>query len=237
MFCKSGCSTLRYLFTHLHFEEFNDIRFIYNAKKYGLNHVNTWTPYEYSHNINNHCNKEFIIPDKFKHYKCICVVRNSYSRILSAYFNQWLELNIEQGPCRIRRGDTFIEFLNKIETLDNIHYYPQKINKNNRIDKYIYLSNIKELYTVYKDIIKLPEEKLKIVYHILIDKNIKKECMKKKSYIENKCFANYNFLMDTEKLCITSKGVPHYLNMYNKQAIEIVLKKFEDEINIFNFKL
>ena len=236
MFCKSGCSTLRYLFTHLHFEEFNDNIFINNKNKYLIEHVHTWGPYNYNHIINNHLHKDFIIPDKFKHYKRICVVRNSYKRLLSTYFNQWLSLNVEQGPRNICSGDTFIEFLKKVKTLTGHHYYPQKINKNNRIDKYIYLSNIKELYTAYKNIIKLPEDKLKIAHDILIVNNVKKECMKKKPYVENKYFTNYNFLTDTESLDIESNGVPHYLNMYTVEAKELVLKNFSYEINVFNFK-
>ena len=115
---KSGCTTLRNLFLKLHYDELTD-----KEKKFvDKNEISSDMP-------NGPCdsnNFKHIHRDKFPDYLSdvkrdgyftFGVVRNSYERVVSMYFNRWLNINTAGSyldkpwdKYRIEKDFTFNEF-------------------------------------------------------------------------------------------------------------------------------
>ena len=103
---KSGCTTLRNLFLKLHYDELTD-----KEKKFvDKNEINTDSPNgACDSNQFNHIHRELFptyIPDAKKGgYLIFGVVRNSYERVVSMYFNRWLNIN-PNNPVDLAKRST-----------------------------------------------------------------------------------------------------------------------------------
>jgi sialic acid synthase SpsE len=210
-----------------------DLKLRKNIKNHGLKHVKTWGPYVYSHTL---LFREIphVLPDEYEHYKKIGIVRDSYKRIVSAYFNRFLQINIESGTtnlAKINEERSFYWFVkNEIKNSDDIHYLSQYTNI--KIDRYVKLKNLKELYDIYENFIGLSEEKLSIVKECL---EIKKEYLKKNYSFEKELnFSDYDFSKDENELDILKNGVPSD-NMLNEKNKAEIYEIYKDEIDFFKF--
>jgi hypothetical protein len=104
---KSGCTTLRNLFLKLHYDELTD-----KEKKFvDKNEINNTDRPNGPCDSNqfNHIHREMFptyIPDAKKDgYFLFGVVRNSYERVVSMYFNRWLNIN-PNNPTDIAKRST-----------------------------------------------------------------------------------------------------------------------------------
>ena len=242
-FPKSGCSTLRNLFFNIHWKELG-------YKQKPLNEDN--------HLGNKHRSPVYWDDDifkQYKHYHKIYIIRNSYERVVSMYFNICLlipDLNslLPEFDCMksqmeyyINRGvdaQTFNDFLdglllksNKGIPFMNKHYEPQKIVGRDDNSSVIYLNEMNTtLPQVYRDVIKFPDEYVSIVKMLLNDK---KEVLKKRDLGDYGKLNNYNFQEDKYKLNIIKNGVPHKNQMITKKGAMKIKKIYSDEIDIHDF--
>ena len=218
---KSGCSTMRYLHQKLHFDEFTK-EFQEYIKK------NEETAFHYINygdlDVDEYKNKNYFI---------FSIVRNSYNRVCSMYFNRFLNIAYEFKFKEINTEKTFYNMLEQLPSLSKVdfHYIPQIIN--NKIDKYIYLENLyDELLIIYKKL-NFKEKQMKIFMEFK-NKNIKRESSGKKIDF-NMDLSNYNFKDDSLKLNINNKIIPSYSNLLNKKTISMIYKIYKKEIDKFKF--
>lgn len=232
LFPKSGCSTIRYLFQQLHYDELNhkDKQYIQDKKQFSFHGLE-----ELSYITTNMENIK-----KYNHYYKISVVRNSYQRVCSMYFNRYLRLPdfaysiyYNKETHKLKSDKSFREFVYNMKDGQG-HFDPQV--EPCEISKFIYLDKLYELYDVLKDIIKLPSEKLKIVDSILFKQCIKKECIQKNTELKNIKLCDYNFVKDTLDLDIINNGAPDYQLLYDESIKQQIYDKFKYEIDKHEFK-
>ena len=250
-FRKAGCSTIRNLFYNLYGETANETE---RQRERVLGHPP-------NRNLDYHYNDYFyifrkdIFNKKYKDYYKISIVRNSYERVVSMYFNRFLNVHFpNNGDNSKLKPETFDEFLeiflpkfwipvnedinadgSFIHMSSDQHYQSQAESINKNIDKHINLDNLNdELFDVYENIINVSDETLVLIKKVLNDKkemllrNISKNIIKLK-------FNNYNFKKDKLNLNILYTGVPSNNQMITEQNALLIKKYFKDEIEYHNF--
>tara|TARA_B100000424_G_scaffold201526_1_gene158644 strand:- start:1720 stop:2451 length:732 start_codon:yes stop_codon:yes gene_type:complete len=227
-FPKSGCTSLKNLVDKVHEGELETIN---------LRNASQVLNYDYS---------------SLKDYFVISVVRNTYDRVISMYFNIFLgvdPLTLSFKPHLYRRyhnlGDeeaankSFNEFLKWLgEKQFNIngdhHWNKQYLFEPTffKVDKYI------NLYKINKVLPKLYEEKFSIskdkVKKILENKE---NVLPKKKYDIDIKLDNYNFREDSLNLDITKNGIPHKELMLTDKSINMIKKLYKEEIDYYQFKV
>jgi len=237
-FEKSGCSTLKNLFLTVHLDEFSHFN-KKEIKKLGnlAFHNNQYEHISSSENI--------FTDQIYKNYYKFSIVRNSYERVISMYFNRVLDvpdfnylMKSRWPPTKeeiINRGPlseiTFDQFLISTINNGNLHWDPQPITEN--INKYLYLNEInKTLPRLYKSVIKVENSKLVLIKKLIQDK---KEYLKNKIYKINYKLNNYNFKEDKLNLNIMKNGVPQKSLMITEENAQIIKEKYKREIDYHHF--
>lgn len=222
---KSACSTIRYLFLNLHFDEFleSDKRKIKKRGKKAFHYNN------YSYFIH-----DLDMLYNYEDYHIFSFVRNTYNRICSAFYNRYLNIQYELKFDHISNKKTFMNFLEELPELKtkDIHYMEQCIHP--RINEYI---NI-ETNNIYDELIRI-YNKLNIddkVIRQLMDykkMNIKKESSVK--YYLNEDLTHYDFCENSKNIKVTPEAIPSYNCLLNSDTLEIIQNIYNKEITHFNF--
>jgi len=170
----------------------------------------------------------------YRDYYKVGIVRNSYSRVCSAYFNQYLDIQYESSNFKgIRRPDTFVDFINTIGDLQtNHHFKPQETHP--LIDKYIQLENLYEgLHEMYTHI-NLEADQMKIFMDAR-DKNMSRQSSPVIKIDFGMDLSTYDFEMDPDNLSIGPTRIPHYKNMLNDKTSKMIYDFYKTEIDKFNY--
>lgn len=169
---------------------------------------------------------------KYKDYYKLCVIRSSYDRVCSLYFNRHLNIQNEKNFSKLTNSDTFVDMLNQIEsdTFLDFHYKKQIIKDN--IDKYVNIDNFYDEFIQIANILQFEQSKIDLINDFKI-KNLKRESFKKKNYEMD--LSNYNFLDDPLNLNISNKTIPDYSNMLNPYTRQKIYNYYKKEIDYFNF--
>ena len=246
IFEKSGCSTLKNLFLKIHFDEFSEHdKSIITSLGDGAFHHNK---YEYISRDDNILNRNW----RAKNYYKFSVVRNSYERVVSMYFNRYLGIGpdgcfaLGGGPFSGRIVTTNFEglrvpeigpnsfnyfLLNEIPLGNDVHFNRQCPNKN--INTYLYLNEVNEtLPNIYKDVIKIGNDKLILIKELIQEKL---EYLRKKRYKISHKLDDYNFKEDKLNLNIMKNGVPQKNLMITEENAQIIKEKYKEEIEYHGF--
>ena len=223
-FPKSGCSTIRYIYQKVHSCEFPQCE----RDAVTETSFHAWTGLSYmSRNI------ETLRNPKYKEYYKVGVIRNTYERVCSMYFNRHLDIRYELKFKGIASHDTFIDFLNRLKNLENQHFQPQIGHP--CIDEYIFLDNIYEgLFALYNRVNLNPEQIA--VFVDLKNSGIAKEQAKNKIDFK-KDLSSYDFKKDVGQLGVCPMVIPSYENMLNEETTSLIYARYKDEIDTFSFKV
>jgi len=225
-FEKSGCSTLRNLFLKVHFDEFSE-------SDKGI--ITSLDDTAFHHNEYEHIDRSDDALNLKNYYK-FSVVRNSYERVVSMYFNRHIGIGVDNCPALggpfSGQGDSFNYFLlNKISSAPDVHFDNQDPSEN--INTYLYLNEINEtLPNLYRDVIKIESNKLTLIKKIVQEKQ---ESPRKKKYKINHKLDDYNFKEDKLNLNIMENGVPQKSLMITEENAQIIKKKYKEEIDYHGF--
>ena len=220
---KSGCSTVRSLYQKIHLNEFPphiqqtiDENSFHNNKYYYISH-----------------NLKDIEKVEYHDYYKVGIVRNSYSRVCSAYFNQFLEIQYEFTFKGIKKPHTFVEFINTLSNLQNDHHFkPQETHP--LIDKYIQLENLYEgLHEMYTHV-NLEADQMKIFMNAR-DTNMIRESSPVIKIDFGRDLSTYNFQEDPDNLSLDPTRIPHYKNMLNDKTSKMIYEFYKTEIDKFNY--
>ena len=227
LFRKSGCSTMRNLFLKLHFDELPK-----NKQKALIDYgEDSW------HIIHMYINYGAEKNDYYTYE----VVRNTYKRVVSMYFNRVIGI----GGNSIK-SNSDISFRKWLERRTNRkyphdkHYEDQIVDDNFEVNDTIELSDLESgLIEIYRNIIFLEmdvidkEKKLQLIKSIISDR---KQTPPKNITLEGN-FSTYNFEEDKDGVDIFKNGIPNYKLMYDDDCMEYINKLYEPEIKKYGFVL
>ena len=271
-FQKSGCMTLDKLFKTLHSDEFSGMVYTTHPVSFGAKNVPiedtfvkttkdiTWRMDKgpYLQGIGRYYMQSYYMQEPYKDFFRFAVVRNTYDRVISMYFNRYLGVNEPPTIISIRgkrvmlKGlrprtsswelnhnksfNFFLKYLidNNYHISGDWHYRKQDIYEPSqfKIDKYINLDKINEV---------LPE-----LYEtkFFIDKDIIKEALKRKENVLPKNnydidikLDDYDFRGDVLNLEICKNGIPQKELMLTDKSINMIKKLYKEEIDYHKFKV
>ena len=239
-FPKSGCSTIRNLYINLHWNE---------MKQYDEKPIET----DFHNNYPRETDSVFW-DERFKDYKKIIIIRNTYERVVSMFFNRFLDipdfncLLYDQTDIYRRRGPrydvSFDDFLVMLENGDiggsDEHFSPQNIEAGEPFSHdIIYLNELNEKLPLwYEKELGWDSDKIQEVMDLLNDK---KEIAMISGH--RKCVGpnvgkmnTYNFKRDPENLQVMNNGIPKKNQMITEDNAKIIYKIYKGEIEEHNFK-
>ena len=150
--------------------------------------------------------KKVLEPDIYNSLFKFAVIRNPWDRMISYYFSPNL------GVVKWEK-EKFIKFVNNVKPLK---YY---IAEYNLLDKVFYELNL----NVKNDRSKLDENIDYIIKFENIEKDFEKVCKK--------------LSIPYQTLPVVNKSYrEHYSKYYDEELIELVKRKYRDEIELFNYK-
>jgi hypothetical protein len=179
-----------------------------------------------------------------KDYFVISVVRNTYDRVISMYFNRFLGVEpstLFGTTCKsiIGKGESFNEFLKWLgEHEYNIngdhHFNVQYLFEPSvfKVDKYISLDKIDEvLPELYETKFFMNKDRVKGILQI------KENVLLKNNYDIDIKLDDYNFKEDSLNLDIIKNGVPHKELMLTDESIYMIKELYKEEIDYHQFEV
>ena len=177
---------------------------------------------------------------KSRKFYTMSVVRNTYDRVLSMYFNR--VLGIENGkPNYIKSNMSFNLFLQHLFDNTNSfinqdhHFQPQYLFDDSlfKVDKYIYLNEINEvLPKLYETKFSISQNKIKRIL-----KECKENALPKNIYNTNGTkLDEYDFKRDALNLKISENGIPQKQLMLTDENINMIYSRYKGEIDFHKFE-
>ena len=232
-FPKSGCTSLELLFDELTSEQKLPNGVLKTCEIKTVNDFINFSPI-------------FNKLVKSDDYFIISVVRNTYERVLSMYFNIVLGVNDENSV--IKNNYTFDRFLNWLQdnnfSLDWLgheiiskshHFNPQYLFKshNYKVNRYIYLNELDEkLPKLFQNKFSIDEKKVRNIL-----KNNRENSFIKKYYDVGCKLNDYDFHKDYLNLKICKNGIPSKKSMFTDKNIDMINKLYKTEINYHKFEV
>lgn len=226
---KAGCSTMRNMFLHLHYDEFTEE---------GKARIDLSNKTAFRKIPNNMVIRTSDLCDYLDHRK-IVVVRNSYKRVCSAYFNIFLGLkdlsvSLHKKENVLLSNKSFNEYLDMLQELkytnDN-HYKDQAmiVHPNTYVVK---LDSLSDIIDIYRDIIGFDNEKINQVQQLIMERfEVYKKNTNQFDYL-----GDYDFLNDPDNINIMENGIPDYKYLFTEQAYEKIYDLYKDEIDFYGFE-
>lgn len=226
VFPKSGCSTIRLLFTHLYFQDLSNDEKNKILEKYG-------SIFKKHHSIHT----ENVNLDKLRKYKVICIYRNTYKRLVSVFLDKicYFKSNMKEKyipPYNNKKIFTkFIDWIVISKNTKNIdiHFRDQSIPEHilSEIDEFIEISNIQKLF----DILPNPlSTRLKKIYDSVGDTNVLY-----KKFVDYP-LDYYDFEKDSKRLFNDNIAPKNYSLFFNNSIIKKINKYYSFEIQLFNIE-
>ena len=199
---KSGCTLVRLIHLYLingkspdDFDTIEERNQFENVHHYTKNYVETKFPdlHPYSCCLDTDIYHPNI---DINTYQIFQIFRNPYERLCSTFYQKYVGVQSNQNNIsQICRGNTFKTFLKQVNSINDVHFYPQKKIK---ADVYLNIKNIDKFPNL-----QFQRIRTQIVNINKLDKYIDDD------RLEGVDLVNYDFTNDSHKLIIDNR-IPDY---------------------------
>ena len=263
-FQKSGCMSLDKLFKTLHSDEFSGMLYTTHPASFGSKNMPIEDTFvktakgirmdkgPYLQDLGRYYMQSYYMQKPYKDFFRFAVVRNTYDRVISMYFNRFLGvgepstsipfesrqlmLNYSWELNHARSFNSFLQYL--IDNNGNVsgdwHYRKQDIYDPSqfKIDKYINLDKINEvLPELYETKFSISKDKVKKILKKKIN------ALPKNNYDIDIKLDEYDFKNDALNLDICKNGIPQKELMLTDKSINMIKKLYKEEIDYHKFKV
>lgn len=178
-------------------------------------------------------------PSKHATFRKIFVVRNTYSRIISAFVNGYLEIGNKNNPSSDVKSISFHDFLKNIYKNENVggnvHFVAQNFPSNVYIDIITLIDDIENALKL--ELLKCNDTITPDEWYLInnsFDKKLGAVDQSKK--LPDGISDISSFTYDNMMQYGFTNDVPNYKYFYNNEIRNLVYKLYQSEIDFFQFK-